>query len=179
MDFEEMKTIWDAQNNATAYKLDEEELHRRILARKKRAVFITNLSELMIIIVYAGTGGFVLTAKMYYLAVWMWAVVIVLIISRIRRLRAARRFDRTVQGELQHALATAKYQVRLSQLMRWNVVAIAALALWAIWAGRKPAWALVLMSFFFLLSMYASRLEHRKYKAQVESLEELQDKLGS
>lgn len=179
MDFEEMKTIWDAQNSATAYKLDEQELHQRILARKKRAVFITNLSELMIIITYGVVGFVVLSVKMYYLAVWMFLVVMALMISRIRRLRAGRRFDRSVQGQLQHALATAKYQLRLSQLMRWNIVIMFGLTFLAIWKAEKPWWALVLMFFFFLLSLYSSRLEHRKYTAQKESLEALQHKLDS
>jgi hypothetical protein len=178
MDFEEMQTIWNAQNNANAYKLDEQELHRRILARKKRAVMITNFSELMIMIVYAAVGWVVLSVNMYYLAIWMWAVVMVLMISRIIRLRAARRFDRSVQGELQHALATAKYQVRLSQLMRWNIVVIFALTLWTIWKSGKPAWTLVLMSLIFLLAWYVSGIEHNKYKAQKGSLETLQQSLN-
>jgi hypothetical protein len=177
MDFEEMKTVWDAQNSGAAFKLDEKELHRRILARKKRAVFITNFSELMIISVYTGAGAFVLTSNIYYLAAWMFLVVIMLMISRIRRLRAARRFDRTVRGELQYALATAKYQVRLSRLMRWNIVVIFALALWAIWQAGKPAWTLALMSLFFLLSLYVSVFEQKKYKAQRDSLEALQREL--
>ncbi|MBN9383324.1 MAG: hypothetical protein J0H74_21390 [Chitinophagaceae bacterium] len=178
MEFKEMQSIWGAQNSAAAYNFDEEELHRRILARKNRALSIANISELMIIGVYVGAGVFIWVVKMYLLAGWLFLVALVLVISRIRRLIAARRFDRSVQGELQHALATAKYQVRLSRLMRWNIVPIGVLSVLAIGQGGKPLWAMALVLLFFAASYYGAGFENKKYVRQRESLEALQRSLN-
>lgn len=178
MEFEEMQSIWGAQNSATAYNFDEKELHRRILARKNRALCITNISELMNIGVYAGAGVFVLTAKMYLLAGWLFIVALVLIISRIRRLIAAKKFDRSVRGELRYALATAKYQVRLSRLMRWNIVPVGVFTLLSAWTGGKSTWVIVFLLLFFAASYYGAGFENKKYVRQRESLEALQQSLN-
>jgi len=179
MDFEEMKAIWNTQSDAGGYKIDEKELYGRVLAKKGKTLRIANFTELMIIGVYAGVGIFVLVeSHMYYLAAWMWMVALVLLISRVRRLRAARRFDRTIQGELQHALAVAKYQVRVSQLMRWNILPIALFCLWGSWEGGKSVWGMVFIVLVFVVTFYASGFEHRMYVRQKEALEALERSLN-
>ena len=60
MEFEEMKKIWDAQNNEILYGINEKAMHNHILSKKKQAHHITNISELLIIIVYIITGSVVL-----------------------------------------------------------------------------------------------------------------------
>jgi len=59
MEFEELRKIWDAQNNRPLYAINEKAMYNLILSKKKQAHHITNISELLIIIVYFITGSFV------------------------------------------------------------------------------------------------------------------------
>jgi len=186
MEFEEMKTIWDTQNREPLYVINEQALHNRILSKKRAASHITNISELLCIVAMGGTGCFVLgvnlfkqsqSIAMYGLAAWMLACSLYCLVSRVRRIRGNGRFDRSMRGDLQHALAVATYQVRFSQLMRWNILPIAILALLTVWESKKSAWIVLGMLLFFALSYYAGGWEHNIYKARKRELEGLQDKL--
>ena len=59
MEFDELKQVWDSQNNELLYAINEQALHNRILSKKKQAYHITNVSELLMIIVNMGAGYFV------------------------------------------------------------------------------------------------------------------------
>ncbi len=41
MEFDEMKQIWDSQNNKLMYGIDEKALHNRILTKKRQAFHIS------------------------------------------------------------------------------------------------------------------------------------------
>ena len=56
MEFEEMKKVWDSQNNEMLYGINEKAMHNHILSKKKQANHITNASELILIIANATTG---------------------------------------------------------------------------------------------------------------------------
>jgi hypothetical protein len=114
---------------------------------------------------------------MQVMAIWMLGVASYMIASRIRRLSEEKRFDRTMQGDLAHAISVATYQVRLSQLMRWNVVPIGVLTLLGIWAGEKSIWIGMATAAFFALTFYLSRWEHGIYLARKNELDSLKKKL--
>ena len=186
MEFEELQQIWDSQNNKPLYAIDENALHNRILSKKRQAYHITNISELLTIIVNLGTGSFVLginffsrspSVFMYVMAAWMMVTSLYILVSRIRRIKGDNHFSRSMRGDLDHAVAMATYQVRLSQLMRWNIVPIALLTLLGLWEGEKPAWIVVLILLFFALTYYASGWEHNIYKGKKQELEILKAKL--
>ncbi len=107
MEFEEMKKIWDSQNNEPLYGINEKALHNRILSKKKQAYHITNISELLSIVAYAVTGCFILGMNlhkqsgnvfMYILSAWMLGSALYLLVSRIRRINGDHRFDRSMRG---------------------------------------------------------------------------------
>ena len=188
MEFEEMQQIWDKQNNEPLYVINEKALHNRILSKKKQANHITNASELLAIIVNVVAGGFVLAINflrhrdnifMYFLSAWMLSTSFHLLVSRIRRIKENKRFDRSMRGDLNHAISVASYQVRLSQLLRWNILPIGIFVLPGVWDGKKSIWLAVGMLVFFVLTFYASRWEHNIYKAKKRELEILQNKLGN
>jgi len=184
MEFEEMQKIWDAQSNQPFYAIDENALHNRIQAKKRQSSHITNISELLLIIVYAGAGGLIFgifrqdrNIFMYVMAAWMLGCALYLLISRIRRIRGNRRFDRSMRGDLDHAIAVATYQVRLSQIMLWNILPIGILILLGAWEGGKSIWVAGLILVCFGFAYYGGTLEHRIYKARKRELEMLKDKL--
>src|SRR6186997_1123318 len=131
MEFEELRKIWDSQNNQPLYAINEKAMYNLILSRKKQARHITNISELLIIIVYIITGSVVLginlfdqssNISMYLLSAWMLGIALFMLLNRIMRIKRNNQFDRSMSGDLDHAIAVATYQVRISQIMLWNIV---------------------------------------------------------
>jgi hypothetical protein len=187
MEFEEIKKIWDMQNNEALYVINEKALHNRILSKKKSAGHIANFTELLTIFVHTGTGLVVLGIAlfksasnlfMYLMAGWAFITALYLLVSRIRRMQREDRFDRSMLGDLNHALANANYQVSLSGILRWNVLPMGILLLFGFWeTGKLSVWVVVAMVIFFALTHYAGGWEHRIYKNKKRELEMLQQKL--
>jgi sensor c-di-GMP phosphodiesterase-like protein len=186
MEFEEMQKIWDAQNNRTLYAIDENTLSDQITSRKKTAHRTINFSELLVIFTHlVGTGillviiwkndinGFV----MNLMTAWMFVTAILATIVRVRRIYSKARFDRSMFGELDHAISLAKHQVYFSSLMRWNSLPIAGLAILLVWQDGKSIWIVIGMTIFFLGAYFASQWEVKIYKRKKEELEKLKVKL--
>lgn len=186
MEFEEIRKIWDSQNNEPLYTINEKALHNRIVSKKKQAHHITNASELLSIIAYVSTGCFIFGVNlfrqggnmyMYILSAWMLGSALYLLVGRIRRIHENLRFDRSMRGDLAHAVSVATYQVRISQLMRWNIIPVGIFIVLGCWNSGKSAWLIIAVLLFFMLTYYFSGWEHRIYKARKRDLEILQDKL--
>jgi hypothetical protein len=183
MEFDELQKIWDTQNNQPLYAINEQALHKRIVAKKHQAVRIVVRSEWILIIVNTASGLFTLTQNgrslifVYVLVAWMLGTALYVLVNRIRRMRAHKQFDRSMSGDLQHALAAVNYQMRISQIMRWNILFMGGLMSLTNWEGGQSVWFILGVAFLFLLVFYASGWEMRIYKAKKRELEVLQKKL--
>jgi hypothetical protein len=181
MEFDDMKKIWDKQNNQPLYVLDEAALHNRIDSKKRKTRHITNISELLSIVVNLTVGGMILgvtlygsgNVYLYILAAWMLTVAAILAVIRVRRIGAQAKFDRSILGDLDHTLATASYQVRLSGMLRWNVVPVAVLITLGVWNSGKGFGLAVGIVAFFAITWYASGWEHNYYKRRRREVEAL------
>ncbi|MEZ0542462.1 hypothetical protein [Fibrella arboris] len=186
MEFDELQKIWDSQTKQPLWAINENALRNHVQAKTRQAFHITRISEGLSIIVNASVGSFVLAVNlakspanlaMYLLAVWMFATALYVLVSRIRRLNGEKTFDRTMLGELTHAISMATYQVRLSRLLRWNMLPIVALTLLGVWEGGKSGWLLLGLIAFFAVAFVASGWEHGIYAAKKRELEALRGKL--
>jgi small-conductance mechanosensitive channel len=186
MEFEELQKIWDTQNNAPLYVINEKALHNRIIAKKSQASHIANTSEWILIIVNTAVGIYILTTSsarrdhnvfIYALSAWMFLTALYAIVSRVIRLRRQPRYDRSMIGDLQHALGTAAYQVRLSHAMRLSIIPLVLLMLLSFWQKGTSIWMGVGVVFFYALVYYASSWEHNRYKARKKELEVLYEKM--
>ena len=186
MEFDEMKKIWDAQNNQPLYVIDEKALHNRIQAKMNGALHFANINEWFSIFVYLGAGGLLLGLNpfkpganifMYLESAWMFATVVYVVVSRIRRIKASRRFDRSIRGDLDHAISLAGYQVRLSQIMCWNVLPIGVIMIFSGWEAGKliKVSAVILVS--FVLAFFVGIKGDRVNKRRKRELQVLKDKL--
>ena len=187
MEFDEIKKIWDSQNNRYMYAMNEQALYNRVLAKKKKATRTTDISELILIVANLGAGVTIILLNMtdktpsislYGMAAWMLFSGLYTLTNRLKRLSTVGQYDRSVLGDLQHALSVATYQVRLSQINRWNVLPIAILCVAAMWESGKPFWVSGLLIAFFLLTHFASRWEHGIYVSRKKELESLLKKLS-
>ncbi len=188
MEFDEIKKVWDSQNDEAIYGINEKALHNRILTKKNKAYHITNASELLAIVANLGGGGFMLAVSLYkesaniflfLLVAWMFVTALYVFISRARRIKAEHTFDRSVLGDLRHAIAVATYQVRLSFLLRWNIVPIGLLIILSIWDGGRSVWLAIGIMIFLFIANYFAGWEHSFYKSRKRELETLLSKLDT
>jgi hypothetical protein len=186
MNFEELQKIWDVQNNEPLYAINEKAMRKHIISKRNQAGHITNISELLSIVVNFGVAAFVAGMQlfsqhgnvfMYLMAIWMFITACYVLVSRRRRMKGESNFERSMLGDLNHAIAMATYQVRLSQLLRWNILPIGLFTLLSFWEGEKPFWIMAVLLLFFALTYYASGWEHNIYKSRKRELETLQKRL--
>ena len=186
MEFDELQKIWDTQNNQPLYVINEQALHNRIIAKKRQVIQIAVITEWILIIGNTASGLFVLQQNytgrrglifVYLLATYMLGTALYVLVNRIRRMREQKMFNRSLSGDLQHALAAASYQVRIGHIMRWNTFPIMLLVLLSSWEGGQSVWFISVVALFFLLVFYASGREMGFYKAKKRELEVLQKKL--
>lgn len=186
MEFDELQKIWDTQNKQPLYVINEQALHNRIVAKKHQVVHIAVVTEWILIIANAISGSFVLQQNYtgrrslvfaYLLAAWLLVTALYMLVNRIRRMRKQKQFNRSLSGDLQYALTTAVYQVRISRIMRYNVLPIGLLVLLSVWEGGQSVWFLVAVALFFALVFIASGWEMGAYRNKVKELQTLQQKL--
>jgi len=184
MEFEELQQIWDSQSNQSLYPINEKALHNLIRSKKKLVNSITNSSELLLIIVNVLSGCVILfmnlgtqNISMYILSVWMFSSASYLLLNRVRRIKGGHQFDMSMLSELKHAISIATYQVRLSQIMRWNIVPIGLLSVLGVLEGGKSVWIIIILLILFALAFFAGGLEHGIYRNKKRELEVLLNKL--
>jgi hypothetical protein len=186
MEFDELQKIWDTQNNQPLYVINEQALHNRIVAKKHQVIHIAVVTEWILIIANTISGAFVLQQNytgrrglifVYLLAVWMLGTALYVLVNRIRRMREQQQFNRSISGDLQHAVTTAVYQVRIARIMRWNVLPIGLLVLFSVWEGGQSVWFSVGVALFFVLVFLASGWEMGIYRNKMKELQILQNKL--
>ena len=186
MEFDELQKIWDAQNDKPLYAINENALHNRISSKKNKGLHISNISELLTIIVNFAGGGFILginlfnknaNSFMYLMSAWMFGVAVYTLVSRYRRIKKDSIYDRSLNGDLLHAVSVADYQVKFSRLMRWNILPISLFMFLGILESGKSIWLAVGTSVFLILANYAAGWEHNIYKKRKLELETLRDKL--
>ena len=186
MEFDEMKKIWDAQNNQPLYVLDEKALHNRVQSKMSTVLRLTNISEWSLIMIYLGAGGILIGLNpfqrganifIYLEAVWMFAIVAYFVVSHIRRIKASRQFDRSIHGDLDHAISLASYQMRLSQIIRWNLLPMGAIMIFSGWEAGKlfRVSAVILVS--YTLAFYVTSKGLRANKRRKRELQVLKEKL--
>lgn len=187
MEFDELQKIWDSQTKEPLWAINETALHNRISAKKQQASHITNVSELILFVVNLGAAAFMIGLNfiksdagnlwLYLMAAWMIGTAVYVLVNRLRRLNGSHTFDRSLLGELRYAVSLATYQVRLSQLMRWNIVPIVLLSMLGVWKGEQSIGIVLAIGLFFILIYFASRWEHGIYTSRKRELEALQNKL--
>jgi len=187
MEFDELKKIWDAQNNTPMYAINEETLHKQIHSRKDRTIRLVNLSEIGLIIINLAVGSFLFWDSItdnegiysYLIAAFMLFSAGYLIVSRIRRQREKNRFDRSMLGDLDHAIANADRLIVLSRKVIWwyNLPILLLLILKLTQAQSSwLTWLLIAMA--FTLAYLLGRWElNRCHLPRKESLEALRNTL--
>jgi hypothetical protein len=184
MDFEEIRKIWETQDSKPLYVMNDAVLYRQVVDRQRKTKHITQVSELLLIIVNVGAAAFILgttlrgsmNISLTVLAVWLCLCGAWVLNARLRRVRGARNFDRSLQGEMNHALSIARYQIRLSRLGQWNALPTGALTLIALWESGKGGWWLAALVLLFTIAYVAAGWETNIYIERRNELEAFRKK---
>ena len=186
MNFEDIKKIWDEQNNKALYAIDQESLHRRVIQKQKQGLHITTWSEILLIVVniISAVSLFLVVSEkekqnisLFILACWMLMCGGYFLFNRVRRIKSDTRFDRTITDDLNYAIALAAYQVRLAFIGRWNIVPVSILTLVAIVEAGKSPWLLIFVFAFFVITFFLSGWESNLYHRRLNELNSLKRKL--
>ncbi|MEQ8303516.1 MAG: hypothetical protein RIB47_09000 [Cyclobacteriaceae bacterium] len=171
MKFEDMKKIWDEQAQEQVYAINEEKLHDNIRSRKRSTSQLVNRIELFLIGVNGFVGAGLLTLNvidrekgLFYglaLGIVLMAMAVLIVIWRNRRLKDEKKFDRTMLGDLEHAISNATYQARLSHVMLLMVIPVFAFTILAAWLEQKPIEVLAVIALLFVAATVLGRWEHR------------------
>jgi sterol desaturase/sphingolipid hydroxylase (fatty acid hydroxylase superfamily) len=125
MELEELQKIWNEQKGENMYAINESSLHNSILKKKNLASRRMNTVEIGLMSINATTGIIILIDAMmdqegiwdYLLGLIMLLTVIFLAFFRQKRLRKEKVFDRTMLGELDHAIANSNSIVQITTMM--------------------------------------------------------------
>lgn len=127
MEFEDMKKIWDTQNQQPMYLIDEPTLHqhigKKINATKRSAdymeigLILINLIVVAVLLLRSVGSDhawmqYLTAATAFGVAVYVW-------IGRRIRQRQATRFDRSLLGELDQAIENRSYLIRRGTTFVW------------------------------------------------------------
>src|SRR4029077_16253861 len=113
----------------------------------------------------------------YLMAAWMLATAVYILVGRFGRIKRGKNFDQNMRGNLEQAIADATYKVRISQLMRWNIIIIALIVVLGMFEGGQSIWIIAGTAIFFGITYYASGYEHRCYISRKRELLSLHKKL--
>jgi hypothetical protein len=185
MEFEEMKKIWDEQNQEQLYAINEAALRKRIQSKLKRARRLSDINDFGLIAVALVTPVILwltsdgINAYHYTVTTILMLIIGYVLYGRNRRKKIERRFDRSILGELDHTIANVAYEARRARTMVWwFMVPLAIPTIIAmIWKGA-PLWSWVVVLGMFLLSYVVVRWElNRCHIPKKQKLEALRDKL--
>jgi Ca2+/Na+ antiporter len=187
MEFEEMQKIWNEQKGETMYAINESALHRQVMNKKRNANKIVNMTEIGLMIVNSITAIVLLVDAIQdkeewynYLGVGIMALTVVYIIFiRSKRQKGENKFDRTIIGELDHAIANTQSVINIGKTMiYWYLLPIGIFIISKMIYQNAPLEKWLLIIGAFVLGNFLANWEIKKcHIPRKESLEGLKRKL--
>ena len=187
MEFEMMKKIWDEQNQRHLYTIDEEQLKVRIKQKRVSTSRATSFIESIFIGANILAAGIVVSNQLfgkgqsffpYIMSALFLSAALYTWIRRNHRLKNENLFDRSMKGDLDHAIANATYIIRLSYFGRIFFIVIGVFITFSFFYLEKPLWKIIPLMAFFVLVYFAARWEHRSiHHARKRRLEGIRQKL--
>ncbi|MEP1097165.1 MAG: hypothetical protein ABJG78_18770 [Cyclobacteriaceae bacterium] len=183
MEFEEMQKVWNKQSNEILYVINEDALHRRVKAKKKKANRIVDITEKGLMIVNTITAGILVADAIidkegfwdYGGALAMLFTVGYLLVIRRKRQKSENKFDRSMLGELDHAISSTQSTISIASTMIWwyfTPIAVFTISKMIFKGASVESWLLISGAFvlaYFLVNWEKSHC-HEPRKRHLESL---------
>ncbi len=166
MEFEEMRKIWDTQNNEPLYAINEQALHRRIKAKKKKASRVSNYNEIGLIAIAVITAIPLFIKNIdqdniyaYPPAIMLLLTCVYVLIGRAKRKKMEGRYDQSIIGDLDQAISNVNFEiVRARTFIWWYILPLTFPVFLNMYMNDASAlkWILVIGGFF--LSYFVVRI---------------------
>lgn len=188
MQFNDLQKIWDSQNNKPMYVIREEALHQKVLAKGRTAGRTANLTEWILISTGLIASGILVYFDFIkdegnvfsYISVVLFSLITVYgIINRFLRKNKTENFERSILGDLEHALSISEYQVSLSKGMLFGFwPAVYLISVLSLAMSGKSLWFALALAILFSGVSYLSWWEHKCYIRRRNELATLKKKLA-
>jgi hypothetical protein len=184
MEFEDLQLIWSEQDRQPLYAINQEALHKRIRAKLQRSQHIASVNEIGLVCIFLAASLILLFLREFN---WlnllpigaMLGVSGYILSRRHHRQKLTERFEPTMLGDLENAIAQQKHIIREARtFLFWNILPIAA-AVVAKMAmdGEVRLWKWIFIPGSFILAYLVARLAPRKHLRKMKSLQLLREKL--
>jgi len=185
MEFEEMQKVWDKQSNEMLFVINEGALHKCVKAKKRQANRTVNVTEIGLMIVNTITVGILVADAIidkegfwdYGGALAMMLTVGYLLVIRTKRQKSENRFDRSMLGELDHAISSTQSTISIASTMIWwyfTPIAVFTISKMIFKGASVESWLLISGAFvlaYFLVNWEKSHC-HEPRKKHLEALRE-------
>ncbi len=181
-----MQKIWNADSQQYAYAINEDAMYQRILTKKRSSSKVINKMELGLMLINLLVGSFVLGVNLmkelsnpyhYAMVGILYASVIYIFWRRQERLKGENMFDRTMLGDLDHAIRNAIYRERLSYFAFIYAFPMFGVVWVSFYQKDKPVEYLVGIFVFFIimiiLAFFEHKLIHKRYRKRLEKMKEM------
>lgn len=183
MEFEEMKIIWDLQNNEPLYAINQDALHKQIKRKGKSITRSLDIVDVMMIIVNLLCAVFLIVDTLqdygpgyeYALPGLYLVFFAYTLYRRFIRKQEVVGFGQSILEELDKAIWQADYLInQTTTMVFWYVLPLFVFASGIMLLNSKPLWALLLTVIVLPLTYLGGRWEvekwHRPRKRELESL---------
>jgi cation transport ATPase len=187
MEFEEMQKIWNEQKGETMYAINETALHQSITRKKYAASKRINKTEISLIIINSLVSIILLVDAIvdkegfwdYVGAFIMMLTVVFLVVFRLKRKKEANKYDRSMLGELDHAIANTRSILQIATTMiYWYLLPVGFYSLGKMiyFGASLEKWLLIIG--LYTLAFFLVQWERKKmHIPRKESLLSLKKKL--
>ena len=182
MEFDEIRKIWDSQNNKPMYVIDENSIHNIVKRKIKAAARKANTFEFGIIMITAFVTVFMITKGImnmqwtnFLTAIASSGITIYIFINRSRRRKMENKFGQTLLDGLDNAIANIDYLIKqASTFLWWYILPFGIATMVSMYVKPRPieAWLLIGAAFVlaYLLANWSARKEHLPRKKTLEAL---------
>jgi hypothetical protein len=184
MDFEEMKVIWDSQNERPLYAFDLDALHAAVRRQARKISCTVRFLDLSMVGMTLALAVFLAVAPLLHgtdryrllgAGLFLFSSIYLFVGARRRR-RHEQQFAATLLGDLDKAIAQQDYHIGLSvRFAVWFLLPAAVVSLSGVLAEQqKSRWSWLLslggLALCYALTRYERRCVLRPKKRELESL---------
>jgi hypothetical protein len=186
MEFDEMKLIWDSQNNEPLYAINQEALNRKIQHKSKSVTRTLDFVDVMMIAVNFLVGILLIVDNWlesgqtyeYVLPVVYLGFFVYALYRRFARKQEVIGFDETILGKLGKAIWQAEYLIKQSSsMMIWYMLPTLLVVNVTLFLNENGWMGLALTAVVLPLTYFGGRWEVQKFympkKRELEALREI------
>jgi len=184
MNFDDLQKVWDDQQQAPMYQLNETALHQVVLRKSRKTNRYADINDfgLMAIMIFTSIAILILDKGSFYTSltsVCLLGIAAYVGYQRWRRKQQNQSYDQSILGKLDQAIANTESEIRRSRNFAWWMLAPVAIpTLLNMTQNGASIWRILLIVALFGLSFVVTQWGlKRQYLPRKRSLEALKKKL--